>query len=585
MKVINLDLAHTITGLPDHANLDKAVLELHEAKDTWARTSTSERVQILLEIKDALMNVAEGWATTTARHKQIPENSPLVGEEWGSGPYPVMAGCNALIETLSKMEGKKFLEDIPLRELPSGQTCATVIPHTIWDRLIFSGVTAEVWMQEDITPSNLAENTAFAYDVPVESRVGKVSLILGAGNVAAITPLDCFQKLFSENQVVILKMNPVNEYLIDHFQVALKPLIKRNALRIVTGAADVGEYLCTHPKVEEIHITGAKASHDAIVWGTGAEAAQNKAAGTPRNKRRMTSELGGVSATIVVPGSWNKADLRFQAENIATQKLHNSGFNCVACQMLIMPKEWDKSSDLIDEIKSVMASAPSRPLYYPGAGDRMAQFEAMTDNAEKFQRSSAEPVVVVPITEENHEWFERNEVFAPAMSIYELDSTNDPEEFLRNAIDYANNKLEGTLGANILIHPATIRKIGKKRFEEIITELRYGCISVNGWTGLGFLAVQTPWGGFPGHTLDNIGSGIGTVHNTFMFEKTERMVTTAPFRPFPRSILSGSLTVLPKPPWFITNKRSRQLGEALTRFQHKPSWSKIPGIFINALWG
>ena len=199
-----MDPTQNIRTLPEQANLDQAVLELHDAKDIWAKTSTSERVQILIEIKDALMNVAQDWVTNAARHKQLSENSSLVGEEWSLGPYPVMAACNALIATLSKMEGKTFLDDIPLRELPNGQTCATVLPNTVWDRVLFSGLTAEIWMQEGVTRANIAKNTALAYDIPVDARVGKVSLVLGAGNVAAIPLLDCFQKLFTENQVVIL---------------------------------------------------------------------------------------------------------------------------------------------------------------------------------------------------------------------------------------------------------------------------------------------------------------------------------------------------------------------------------------------
>ena len=37
-------------------------------------------------------------------------------------------------------------------------------------------------------------------------------------------------------------------------------------------------------------------------------------------------ELGGVSPTIVLPGRWKDADLRFQAEHVASQKLGNGGF-------------------------------------------------------------------------------------------------------------------------------------------------------------------------------------------------------------------------------------------------------------------
>jgi aldehyde dehydrogenase (NAD(P)+) len=568
-----------------HKDLEITVSALKSGKDDWAKTGTAERIQVLSEIKDHLMTVAEDWALAAARHKQIPDGSSLVGEEWVSGPYPVMAACNGLIETLSKMEGKAFLDSIPLRKLPNGQTCATVVPHTIWDRLLFSGIKAEIWMQKGVDASNIARNTAGAYDVPASKRVGKVSLILGAGNIAAIPPLDCFQKLFLENQVVILKMNPVNEYLVEYLNIALKPLIERNALRITRGGTDVGEYLCTHPDIEEIHITGAKTSHDAIVWGAGEEGAKNKAAGTPRNTRRITSELGGVGPTIVVPGPWSKADLRFQAEHVATQKLHNSGFNCIACQMLILPEGWAKTKPFLEQLKKVVATAPSRPLYYPGANERVAAFADHGKTVDRLSRNGADPVVVVPFNKAKDDWFEKTEVFGPALSTHMLASETDPEAYLRAAISYVNENLHGTLGANIIIHPSTLRKIGKKKFDQIITDLEYGCIAVNAWTGLGFLTVQTPWGGFPGHTPEDVGSGIGTVHNTYMFDKPERTVVYAPFRPFPRTLLSGGMTLLPKPPWFITNKRAAQLGRRLTAFQYKPGWLKIPGIFINALRG
>jgi len=185
---------------------------------------------------------------------------------------------------------------------------------------------------------------------------------------------------------------------------------------------------------------------------------------------------------------------------------------------------------------------------------------------------------------DDDDWFRHTEVFAPAMSTHEMDAP-DAETYLVNAIDWANRELHGTLGANILIHPRTIRKIGKTRFEEIIAGFRYGTIAINGWSGLGFLLTACPWGAFPGHTLDDVQSGIGTVHNTFMLEDTERTVVTAPFRPFPRGLLSGQLTLLPRPPWFITNRRQDKVGRLLTRFRHRPGWLKLPRIFLNALLG
>lgn len=574
-------IAQQLAPEVDQSHLEEALIALDRAKHDWARTSASERLAVLQQIKDAILPVAEDWATTAAKAKQIPEGSPLAGEEWISGPYALMSGCNGLMQTLAEMDGKKFLNHIPTRHLPNGQLSLRVMPHSLWDRLLLSGVHADVWMQPGITTANLAENTAVIYDIPADQRQGKVALILGAGNIASIAPLDVFQKLFIENQVCILKMNPVNDYLTPFLEAALAPLIKRDALRIVKGDGRVGAYLTEHPLIEEMHITGSQATHDAIVWGVGEVGVKNRAAGTPRNSKHFTSELGAVCPTIVVPGPWSHADVKFQAEHLATQKLHNSAFNCIACQVLITQKGWEQGAALRAEAEKIM-SASNRPAYYPGAKDRLEAFRSKSSHPSEVKRGNA-PAVIVTETEES-DYFRTNEVFAPAMSLTELEAAN-AEEFLRRAIDYANNRLHGTLGANVLIHPKTMKAIGRKRFTEILAELRYGTIAVNAWSGLGFLLASCPWGAFPGHTLEDVQSGIGTVHNSFMLEKTERTVVEAPFRPFPRGLLSGSLTLLPRPPWFITNRKQDKLGKLLVSFQHSPSWLKMPRIFLNALLG
>ncbi|MFT6675567.1 MAG: aldehyde dehydrogenase (NAD(P)+) [Sulfitobacter sp.] len=560
---------------------DTALSALDAAKDTWAQTSNAERIDLLAQVKDNLMKVSQGWAETAARKKQIPEGSPLVGEEWISGPYAFMSGCNGLIQTLSGMEGKAFLKHLPTRELATGQTALKVLPHSIWDHLLLSGIIAEVWMQKGVHPANLAKHAASAYDLPPAQRKGKVALVLGAGNIASIAPLDVLQKLYLENQVVILKMNPVNDYLTDYLRAALKPFIARDFLRIVKGDGAAGSYLTDHPLIEELHITGAASTHDAIVWGTGKDGEKNRKAGTPKNNKRFTSELGAVCPTIVVPGPWTGADLKFQAEHIATQKLHNSGFNCVACQVLIMPKGWDKSTTLLANLRDVIAKS-TRLAYYPGAGNRLDAFAENATHAEKIMRGPAPAALFNTVSDSD--WFRKNEVFAPALSTHEMDAP-DAETYLRAAIAFANDQLHGTLGANVLIHPKTIRHIGKKRFEEIIAELRYGAIAINAWTGLAFLATACPWGAFPGHTPEDVQSGIGTVHNTFMLENTERTVVQAPWRPFPRGLASAQFTLLPRPPWFITNKKQHKVGMLLTKFQYKPSWFKLPRIFLNALLG
>lgn len=379
-----------------------AITALDGAKDRWAQTSIADRLVILQEIKDALINIAPGWVAAATRAKQLPADSPLQGEEWLSGPYALMGACNGLMQTLSQMEGKAFLKSLPKRKLATGQTAVKVTPHSIWDQLLLSGVKAEIWMQPGINEENLSAHAASLYDSPLNDRKGKVSLVLGAGNIAAIAPLDAFQKLFVENQVVILKMNPVNDYLTEYLNAALRPLIDRDALRIVKGGGDVGAWLTENPVVEEIHITGAESTHDAIIWGTGEEGRANREAGTPRLNKRITSELGAVCPTIVVPGNWSDADIRFQAEHLATQKLHNSGFNCVACQALLMPRGWKQGEALIQEMQKVMQSS-QRLAYYPGAEDRLENFRSHGSQISSVARGKAPDAVFTRL--EDDAWF------------------------------------------------------------------------------------------------------------------------------------------------------------------------------------
>ena len=580
----------TTPSTPSHADYDSAlgVLSLH--KQAWQDTTVAQRIALLAEIKECLMPVAQAWAEEASRQKGLRPEDSLAGEEWVSGPYAVMAYCNAMMQTLSQVAGSQHLGGIKVRELANGQIAARVLPHTIWDYLLLSGVSAEVWMQPGVTRANLAQNTGAVY-ANGHASAPKVSLVLGAGNIASIAPLDCMHKLFIENELPLLKMNPINAYLKEFLDVALKPLIDKGFLRIMRGDVAAGQYLCNHALVETIHITGSGAAHDSIVWGSGAQGLENKKAGLPQNTRPITSELGGVGPTIVVPGPWSAADIVFQAEHIATQKLHNSGFNCIACQVLILPASWSLKNALLGAVQKVMADSSPRPLYYPGATARLSQFQAVAgDTVAAAMPTAANQCMIAPFDANAHNAVSASatsfEVFAPAMSTTELAGGDaDAEAFLVAAIAYANEQLAGTLGANILIHPKTMQLIGRARFEALIAQLRYGSIAINAWTGVGFLIAPATWGAFPGHTLADVQSGIGVVHNTMLFDKPQRTVVEAPFKPFPRNLLSGSFAMLPRPPWFITNRRANVLGKLLTAFQYRPSFLKIPLIFINALRG
>ncbi|MGF0175702.1 hypothetical protein ACQF36_36055 [Streptomyces sp. Marseille-Q5077] len=121
--------------------------------------------------------------------------------------------------------------------------------------------------------------------------------------------------------------------------------------------------------------------------------------------------------------------------------------------------------------------------------------------------------------------------------------------------------------------------------DEANAELRYGTVALNAWTGVGHLTATATWGAFPGHTLDDVQSGVGVVHNALLLDGPERTVVRGPFRPAPRSFLHGEPVMSPKPPWLVTNRTAATTGRLLADFAAAPRWSALPRIFASALRG
>ena len=567
--------------------LDRSLDRLQEHKQTWVTLPLAQKISLLEQLVHNTGAVAQRWVSAASKAKGIPADSALAGEEWTSGPWALMYGARHYAQTLRDIarSGTPQLPDSAVHTRADGQVVAQVFPQSIYDTLLLNGISAEVWMEPGVTKANLHQHMASWYRE--KHPLGHVALVLGAGNIASIAPLDVLYKLVAEGQVCLLKMNPVNEYLGPFLAEAFAPFIAQGFVDIVYGSADVGEYLTSHAAVEEIHITGSAQTHDTIVFGKGDDGAARKARGSPANPRRITSELGNVSPVIVVPGPWDAADLRYQAEHIATMKMHNGGFNCIAGQVLVLPQAWHQTAALTAAIERVLRAIPNRMAYYPGAAARQqsavtAHPDSLVLDAVAEGHTPRTLVSLVPWTQSDDMCFQ-TEAFSSVLSQTQLPG-DDARSFLTNAVNFCNDTLWGTLGANILIHPSTIKEIGPA-FEDAIAALKYGCIAVNAWTGVGFLLCQATWGAFPGHSLSDIRSGLGVVHNSYLFDRPQKSVIRQSFYPAPRALAHGDLTILPKPPWFVTNKTAATTARRLVAFEANPSPLKLPGIFASALLG
>ncbi|HEY0380719.1 MAG TPA: aldehyde dehydrogenase family protein [Candidatus Elarobacter sp.] len=564
-------------------DLDRDVDALRANADAWARLGIAGKIRHLRTMRTQTVAVAQRWVDLGSQAKGI-TGSQLAGEEWMSGPYALLTAIDRLAATLGGIarDGTPPIPEPAIRTRADGQVVVDVFPVDNADRILLNGLHAEIWMQPEVTRATLREHTASFY-ARAEPE-GSVTLVLGAGNIASIAPLDVLTALYAHGSVALLKLNPVNAYLAPVFARVFSSLIGEGFVRIADGGADVGAYLCAHPGIDAIHLTGGERTHDAIVFGGGDEGAARKRGGRPVVTKPVTSELGNVTPVIVVPGPWEEADLDFHAVHVATQKLHNAGANCIAAQVMITPAAWDLAPRFLDKVRAALGGAPRRPSYYPGSRDRVR----MVEHAHPESESVGVPIDGIHRTfvanldpNARDEPLFRSEAFGPVLAQTSLPGA-DAAEFLRNAVAFANDSLHGTLGAAILIHPRTIRELGGA-FDDALAALRYGCVTVNTWPGVAFTLATATWGAYPGGTIADVGSGIGIVHNAYLFDKPQKTVVRAPFAPFPRSLLTGERTLLPVPPWFVTHRRAAEVGRKLFAYTAKPSLTRMAATVLAAM--
>lgn len=558
------------------ARLDEALTVLEEHKHEWAALDIEERIDLLERLREGTVAVAERWVQACVEAKGLTLGTAEEGEEWLAGPAAVNRNITLLIRTLSDIRdhGAPQLPK-PAHARPNGQVVAPVLPASGWDALLFQGFTGEIWMEPGVTLDNLSENQAAFYRD--KSPKGKLALVLGAGNVSSIGPMDALYKLFAEGQVVILKMNPVNEYLGPFIDEAFAPLRERGFFRVVYGGAREGEYLCQHRLVEEVHITGSDKTHDAIVFGVGEEGIRRKESREPLTTKRLTCELGNVSPVLVVPGPWSQKDLDFHGLNLASSLCNNAGFNCSATRVVVQHEQWDLREALLAALQNALQRSVDRRPYYPGSEDRQEKFLEHHPDADQF---GARGPGHVPWTLIHHldpndrdeicfnteSWCgQTSEVALPADSVV---------EYIEKAVDFCNERLWGTLNASIFVHPKSMKDPAiAEAVEKAIAGLRYGSIAVNHWAGLNYALATFSWGAFPGHTTEDIRSGRGVVHNTYLFDRPQKSVLRGPFR------------VWPKPAWFIDNKNGAEIGRKMTYFNADPSLARLPGIIWASLFG
>jgi acyl-CoA reductase-like NAD-dependent aldehyde dehydrogenase len=558
------------------SRLDAAVAAVRGNAPAWAAASVAERIGLIDAIRRDVASVADAWVTAAIAVKGLDPAGPTSGEEALVGPYIVLRYLRSLRDALSDIDryGTPRIAG-GMQTRPDGQVVARVFPASPYDRLFYTGVSADVWMEPGLTEAEVAGTQAVAYRVA--DKTGHVRLVLGAGNTSSIGPMDILAKLFVENEAVIFKPHQAIAWLDPFLTHGLRALVDRGVLQLVPGGADVGARLCIHPGVDSVHVTGSQATYDAIVFGPGADGAARKSRRERLLAKPVSAELGNVSPVIVVPGSWTSADIASQAENLASMLTNNAGFNCNATRVIVTHANWPQREQLMAALRDQLRRTPPRVAFYPGAADRFDAFMAAHPEATHLGARADDrlPWTIVEDVDpgQGDDICFTTEAFCSVLAETALPA-GSPADFLDRAVSFANETLAGTLNATVIVKPASERDPSVARaVDRALTNLRYGTVSVNAWAALGYGLSTLPWGAYPGNAPHEIGSGAGVVHNALMFERPQKSVIRAPFRPWI------------KPAWYRSHRTAHRLAPRLVRFAASPSPTALPRIVALALRG
>ena len=144
--------------------MDNAIQDLQAHKDEWVEVSVSKRISLLDDLIKDFSAIAPRWVAAGLKAKGIAEDSPFVGEEWMAAAWTVVRNLRLLRQALIDIEtyGRPRIPG-PVRTLPNGQVVAQVFPQKAYDRLFFTGLRAEIWMQTEVNEEGLVQTQAQAY--------------------------------------------------------------------------------------------------------------------------------------------------------------------------------------------------------------------------------------------------------------------------------------------------------------------------------------------------------------------------------------------------------------------------------------
>lgn len=288
---------------------------------------------------------------------------------------------------------------------------------------------------------------------------------------------------------IVLKPSPFTPLTTLRIAELIKDVVPAGTVNIITGEDSLGPLITEHPDIDKITFTGSTATGKRIMEGAS------------RDLKRITLELGGNDASIVLPD----ADVEKVAEQLFWSSFSNAGQICVAAKRIYIHEDIydDLSKAIAEYAKGVVVGDGSQQGTGVGPIQNRKQYERVLeliqdakDNGYQFLTGGdVDPSgtgYYVPITildnPPEDARIVAEEQFGPVMPLMKFST-------LEEAIERANNSEYGLAGA--------VWTKDADKGVEIAEQLETGTVWVNE-----FLHIS-PLAPFGGHKQSGFGAEYG----------------------------------------------------------------------------
>lgn len=522
----------------------QAVDQLDPAK--WQNTPAGIRLDILKQIQGNITRYIDELSAADNKVRGVSPSDPATRHMAGTAATvsPIASNVATCIDIYNLLIKGQMPRPASIRQVGEGLYDVQVAALNIRDKMLAGDSKGYLRIKGEPRQIN-----------PLDKEGGIIA-VLGAGNYSS--SFELIRALFIDNCVVVHKPHPMNITSDKVWEKILAPLVDHRALSYCDPEA--GQALITDTRLKKIYFTGGSPTANAIKAATPVE---------------LVSECGGNNPCMIVPGDrpWSEKEIHHQALHIATFAKLNGGAACGRVQTLITCKQWPQRRAFLDAVQTAIRDeTPGVTSYYPGSAKVWAEFRQHYPEAKVIQpEGGALPHSDLLFIEDvdPNSYATQREAFCQVVDEVVLDTAASAEAFLPAAVEFANSRLHGTLGASILIDEDS-KKAHRKVVDQAVTDLKYGAVAINTMAPYAWLNPFLTWGG--NEEGEQVVSGHGNFGNLLGFENIEKSIIETGF------MSAGHL--------LLTNKAVfYKLSEQSARYYAKPSWSGIGAMLMTMVAG